>query len=309
MSSECLAWAIRAKIARSSTKNLLMIVADLANHVTGEVFASLAYLEEATGLSKKTVIAGLQELESDEMRVLERTDRTVGRSGQIPVYIFAMSDLVPVIARGGKLHQSDRPVEKRPATGVKTTPGPVEKRHTEPRDSNLESEPIPPLPSEEDTPTGDLFGGEIEIAKPSIIEYVKERWAKLCDDFPRTHRVMAWTDSRKKAIAKRAAEIVAQSHGAFDAYQVWDMMFEAIRNDRWLRGQGEPNREYPTPFALDIDYILRPKVFTRTLEKAATNDRDTAATSDPHTGRQYGPTEQAARGALARFLAGGERSG
>lgn len=157
----------------------------------------------------------------------------------------------------------------------------------------------------ETPPSENLFGDQgVVTALPSIIAYVEERWEKLCVDFPRTHRIMVMSDSRKNAIARRAGEIVKGAKGAFTAYQVWDMMFDAIRGDRWLRGEAESTRDYPTPFALDIDYILRPKVFARTLEKASTNDRDIAATSDPHTGREFGPAEQAARGALARFLAG-----
>jgi hypothetical protein len=159
--------------------------------------------------------------------------------------------------------------------------------------------------------TPELFSGDpgfaLAPAKPSLIEYVKEKWERFCDDFPRTHRVVAWSDSRKKAIARRAAEIVQATQGGLDAYQVWDMIFDAMRNDRWWRGEAEPGKGYSNSYAARIDHVLRPRDFAQILERAATNDRDTTATSDPRTGREYGPAEQAARGALARYLARGER--
>lgn len=166
-------------------------------------------------------------------------------------------------------------------------------------------EPYPSLPSEETPPTGELMlvSQDLSTAKPSLIEYVKEGWSRLCDDFPRTHRIRTWTDARKKAVARRASEVVRDARGEVDAYQVWDAMFEAVRNDRWLRGEGEPTAKYPTPFALDIDYLLRVNVFARTLEKATVHEADTRNTFDPATGRTFSPTEQVVRNALARARA------
>jgi len=319
MSFEASAWAVKADVSRSAMKNLLMILAHITNDETGELYPSLAYLEAHTGLSRKTVIACMSELESEEMGVLERTGEMKGRTQQIPVYRFICSARVPMIVKGtgGKFHRL-KPGEERVAflpakggvfakeTGVKTPPG-IEKGNREVEDS--------PPSLREGHPPSDLFGsseGEIAVvppSRPSIMEHVAEGWATLCAQHPRIPTVRFWNASRKAAIARRADEVVRGSNGVLDAYQVWDMIFRAIHTDEWLRGDSNPRPGYDRAFVIDIDRVLRPRDFLNILERSTTNERDHHASHDASTGRAIGPAEQATRNALARLRARQQRSG
>lgn len=277
MSSECLAWAIRAKIGRSAVKNLLMIVADLANHDTGEVYASLAYLQEHTGLSKKTVIAGLQELESPEFGVLSRTGGMRGLSGQIPVYHFTMSDRVALIPRrGGKLHQfAERPDDRgKNATGagVKTPPPPVEKRHTEP--SNRNQEIGTGLYTDDDLPSDverDLLGDPIVTAeqieaerKAETIHAVQEGWNRLTAHVPGIAKLRGGKldDTRAEKAYQLATKFAGDDETPKD---VWAGLFREILSSRFLCGEVLP-REGRAPFHLQLTWLLENANFTKVAE-------------------------------------------
>jgi hypothetical protein len=173
-----------------------------------------------------------------------------------------------------------------------------------------------PLSLTGEHPPKDLLGDAIQpstaltvIGHPNgtIIEHVAKGWNALADDFSRIPRVRVWSDARKKLVAKRASEVVRASDGVLTAYQVWDMVFQAIRNDPWLRGEAQPGRNHDRAFVIEIDHVLRAggnPNFTRILERATTNDNDRRATINPATGREFGPAEQATRNALARLRAG-----
>lgn len=164
-----------------------------------------------------------------------------------------------------------------------------------------ELEDKPPTTFGSGTPT--LFGNSNELvvaSKMDLTDYVQQGFETLAQDFPRIQVPRVMNDSRKRAIAARAREVTKNSDGVLDEYAVWDLIFGAIRNNQFLRGQAEPTHKYPTPFSLSIDYLLRPKEFLRTLEKAEIDGRDHQATHNA-AGRRYGPAERSLRQALARM--------
>lgn len=83
MSVEAITWALKQPISVSSAKFVLVV---LANHANEEnlSYPSVAYLVGATGQNRKTVMLNLERLCG--WGVIERTDRRIGRSGQINVY-------------------------------------------------------------------------------------------------------------------------------------------------------------------------------------------------------------------------------
>jgi hypothetical protein len=314
-----------AKGLGKTKKAVLLAIADTAND-HGFGYLLISTLEKKTDLAPRTIQQMIAEMCDDAggtvLPVLEKRERR-NRSSIFRVHADRLEQherwssekemSIEELWGAGDAPLNNRGAGDAPG-GAGDAPGGAGHRRklssdaprtiSEPsREPSLE--PYPSLPSEETPPTGELMlvGQALSTEKPSLIEYVKDGWSKLCDDFPRTHRIQVWSDARKKAIARRASEVVRDAAGTVDAYQVWDAMFDAIRSDRWLRGEGEPSHKYPTPFALDIDYILRVSVFARTLEKATVHEADTRDTFDRATGRQFSSTEQAVRNAIERARA------
>jgi hypothetical protein len=322
MSAETLAWAIRCKIPRAAVKNMLMVVADLANHVTGEVFASLGYYQDVTGLSKRTVLATLDELV--DLNILERTEERRGKTLQIPVYIFHMLETIPMVERparkgiGAKTHPLPKQVQKGSETGAFLSGKGVQKRTTEPSSRNQEEEESPPPSYEGDTPTGetDLFGGELPVDEdPMPLEgFVTEAWHALKRDHPGVADIDILNPSRIKKISARAADVVkgrAKKKPAqiLTEEDVWLEIFDHIRKSTYLCGRAPPGRGYTRPFKLTIDYVLRPSEFGKILEGGYDDDErfNTSRSFDANSGRSYGSAEQATRESLASLYASSER--
>lgn len=310
MSSEALAWAIRCKVPKASLKNMLMVVSDLANHVSGDVFASLAYYQEITGLSKRTVLECLDDLV--ELGVLGPTSERRGSTRQIVVYHFNMVDL-PQVPRwssrksGAKAHPLSEQVQKRPERGAVSTAEEVQKRTTEPSSMNQEEEDSPPTPNGVVTPTVDLFGNPEPEEEPEALEdQVTRLWHTLKADEPGIADVDVLNPSRLKRLSARANEIAAarRKRGAPTTPEdVWDEIFGRIRASTFLCGRAPPGKGRTGPFKLTIDFVLRPAEFGKILEGAYDDDeryRDNTG-FDARNGREYGSAEQAVRGALDRL--------
>jgi hypothetical protein len=323
-------WALHARGLTPTAWKVLMVMAHMVNNKRGDfdVWPKQATLADACDMPISTLKRHINELE--EKGFLLRRPR-MKKSGGVAGCTYTLnvratfempsSSVTYAFAEDDQDDgEGDEPLAQyeraRSTTGerARSTTGERAIELLNPEPLKLEDSPL--SLTGEATPT-DLLGDPISSStalvtvdqRGTIIDYVKQGWARLVEDFPRTHAVQAWNDSRQKGIARRAAEIVRDSGGTLDAYAVWDAMFEAIRGDPWLRGEGSPTDRYPVPFSLDIDYILRVKVFARTLEKAKTYGPDTRETHNPVTGRRYGPAEQAGRDALALYLADRKRRG
>lgn len=84
MSVEAITWALRQPITHSSAKFVLVVLANCASGATQEAYPSIAYLAEATGQDRKTVVANLARLL--EWGLIEDTGERRGTTRQIIVY-------------------------------------------------------------------------------------------------------------------------------------------------------------------------------------------------------------------------------
>lgn len=84
MSVEAITWALRQPISHSSAKFVLVVLANCASADTGQAFPSTAYLAEATGQDRKTVVANLARLQ--QWGLIEDTGRRTGTTKQIIIY-------------------------------------------------------------------------------------------------------------------------------------------------------------------------------------------------------------------------------
>jgi hypothetical protein len=297
MSAKGIAFAIDYDLRPATLRVLLIIMGNCANPETALCWPSLGYLVKKTGMNRKTLPDALDKL--CELGLLEELPERAGKTLQIKIYRFTFGVKDQTGPISDTLETSPILPESSPESEAKG----ARNRGTEPSSRNLKEEETPPLPSEEHPhEEGDLFGGLPESIPIPLEDYVLEGWAKLREEYPRVQDVRVLNDSRRKKIRARAAEFVRGSKGAVTEYQVWDQIFDAIRNSVWLRGDAPPSQRYPTPFSLGIDYILRPTVFLQTLERAVNDEHDNLRTSDPRTGRRFGPAEQALRDAIASGL-------
>lgn len=84
MSVEAITWALRQPIRQSSTKFVLVVLANCASADTGVAFPSVAYLVSATGQDRKTILVNLARL--IECGLIEDTGKRTGATKQIVVY-------------------------------------------------------------------------------------------------------------------------------------------------------------------------------------------------------------------------------
>lgn len=84
MSVAALTIAFGAKLGRSSTKAVLVALADRADDVTGTCFPSVADIVERTELDRKTVLSCLKELE--QRKFLQDTGKRCGKTNQVKIW-------------------------------------------------------------------------------------------------------------------------------------------------------------------------------------------------------------------------------
>lgn len=84
MSVEAITWALRQPISHSSAKFVLVVMSNCASADTFICFPSVAYLADATGQDRKTVMTNIERLR--EWGYIEDTGKRAGATKQIPVY-------------------------------------------------------------------------------------------------------------------------------------------------------------------------------------------------------------------------------
>lgn len=84
MSVEAITWALRQPVKQSSTKFVLVVLANCASAANSLAYPSVAYLSEATGQNRKTIIVNLQRLQADGF--IEDTGERRGTTRQVVVY-------------------------------------------------------------------------------------------------------------------------------------------------------------------------------------------------------------------------------
>jgi hypothetical protein len=84
VSVEAITWALRQPVKPSSTKFVLVVLANCASGDTFLAYPSIPYLAEATGQDRKTVLANLAKLR--EWGLIEDTGKRAGATKQVIVY-------------------------------------------------------------------------------------------------------------------------------------------------------------------------------------------------------------------------------
>ena len=125
MSIEALNCAFKADIKKSSLKFILVAMADYANE-EGEAYPSIQTLNSKTSLNRKTIIAGLMQLES--LGYLKNTGKKVGRTNSISVW--QITNPVEQSQKGDSLVSS--PKNGTSSSPKKGTPKQSQKRDIEP---------------------------------------------------------------------------------------------------------------------------------------------------------------------------------
>lgn len=90
MSFEALAWAVKQQPGRASDKLILLGLADRWNNEERAAWPSIKWLQEFSGLNRKTVITALQRLERAGM--IRDTGGRVGKTRQGKVYTLSFDD-------------------------------------------------------------------------------------------------------------------------------------------------------------------------------------------------------------------------
>ena len=125
MSISALNNAFKADVKKSSLKFILVAMADYANE-EGEAYPSIQTLNNKTSLNRKTIIAGLMQLES--LGYLKNTGKKVGRTNSITVW--------QITGQGEQSQKGDSLVSS-PNSGTPSSPKngiakQYQKRHIEP---------------------------------------------------------------------------------------------------------------------------------------------------------------------------------
>lgn len=154
MSVAFLTAAFAARIGKSSTKSVLIAMADRADDKTGLCFPSVADIIERTELDRKTVLACLSELE--QKKFLVDTGQRTGKTKQVKIWKLDYS-LICAASRkeSQKRNGSNFPVEQShfsketvPKTGHGTT-----------KESSSE---LPPTLQDEHSANGMVVGGDLD---------------------------------------------------------------------------------------------------------------------------------------------------
>src|SRR5690606_3065481 len=84
MSVEAISWVLKQTIKQSSAKFVLVAIANCADGKEFVAWPSIAYIVEATGQDRKTVIANIKKL--IEWGYIEDTGERKGATNQVIVY-------------------------------------------------------------------------------------------------------------------------------------------------------------------------------------------------------------------------------
>lgn len=84
MSVEAISWALKQPLSHSSTKFVLVAMANCADGNSFECYPSIAYLCESTAQNRKTVLENIKRL--IDLGYIEDTGDRKGRTGQIKAY-------------------------------------------------------------------------------------------------------------------------------------------------------------------------------------------------------------------------------
>ena len=161
MSVVALTTAFSAKLGKSSTKAVLVALADRADDVTGTCFPSVADIVERTELDRKTVLSCLKELE--KRKFLQDTGKRCGKTNQVKIWRLDLALLKQTSMKSsqngdgsGFPHKQSHFFQQTvPKTGYGTTKEPSSNRHLDSCaggvGDDMNSKPTTPVGQEEDS--------------------------------------------------------------------------------------------------------------------------------------------------------------
>ncbi|WP_137923929.1 helix-turn-helix domain-containing protein [Cupriavidus sp. 2SB] len=117
MSVEAITWALKQKVGRSSTKHVLMLLANCTTAPLNRIYTSIAYLAESTEMDRKTIIAAIEKLQG--LGFISDTGDRIGKTGQIPVYQLNMIDALEDDGEEKRNHSENGTVPKTDSNGTK----------------------------------------------------------------------------------------------------------------------------------------------------------------------------------------------
>lgn len=293
---------------------VLFYLLEAANNATHECYPSMKKIAAFTDMGERTVQRHVSALA--DRGLFERVEqRRADGSRAVNCYRFVVAGEIrvgkeSVVQLGPETQPANYGglVDQQPAI-PDTTP------RQEWRDIDQESEPgITPLSSNEDSPPQekDLFGQALKTPEQiqaefedGFIRWIEEEWQKLTVETPAISGLRTISPERRKAIIARA-ELDNCPVGQMNN---WAVVFEQIRNSRFLRGLAKPGRDRDEPNVITFDWLLKPRNFVKVLEGNYRDKRTLAPGHDGISGRKLTAVEEAGRNVAARLQQSGERRG
>lgn len=107
MSVEAITWALKQRVDKSSTKFVLVVLANCAGGVGFLAFPSVQYLVDSTGQDRKTVLGNLKRLV--EAGFIEDAGQRVGATRQVVVYKLLVDHESQAINHWHYTYRSENP--------------------------------------------------------------------------------------------------------------------------------------------------------------------------------------------------------
>jgi hypothetical protein len=200
VSVESITWALKVPVPASSAKFVLVVLANQANDETGLAFPSIAYLAEATGQDRKTVIGNIAKL--IDWGLIEDSGQRVGATKQVIVYRLLKS--ADLFAEQSQKRNSSKigTVPKTDGNSTVFPPKQSQKRDTEPSTNHQEPEK------------------QKLSAQPAAARFA-DWWAVYPKHVARKKAEAIWRNRKLDAIADRL---------------IHDVLTRASDDDGWRRG-------------------------------------------------------------------------
>lgn len=272
MSVEAITWAMRQRVGQSSTKLVLIALANCADPRSYECFPSVGYLCEVTEQNRKTVIDNIKRL--CDAGLIEDTGIRKGKTATVKQYRLNV-EAVPKTA-------SPRSIESREKAVPKTEPfsstrnGIVEASTVPFSDGSSTENGHEAVPKTGHGNVNETKGKGTQgttavsciAADPCpISEIVTLYHTRL----PNNPKVKLLTEQRKGLIRarwKEAASLPCKPFGYKDreaGLRAWDAFFAICSESDFLTGKSTPRPGRP-PFFASIDFLMSPSGFAKTLE-------------------------------------------
>lgn len=278
MSVEAITWALGQQAPSSTSKFVLVVLANCARAEDGMAWPSIAYLCEATQQNRKTVIANLGRLET---ALLVRRAGLTGKTNQVIVYQLAVQPFNSPDNGTGTKNGTGAHKAKSPKSGTGTENGtvpdlPGNNPVFDAEQSQFSPETVPKTGHgtvrnpkgtviEPEDPSGLVASpdGSAPYRVPSCPN--EELVALFHQHLPALPAVEVLSEGRKRALSARWREVCAESKFDRAAGLEWfAWFFGLVASSKFLTGQ-QPGRSGRL-WKADFDFVLKPDKFVRIVE-------------------------------------------